>query len=83
MTNKYEEYFKQNNIPYLDEGSYRKAIFQLRGQLIQLFRPLELYGQRPIVDEVIEQTIKLTEDFALKVRGIDKMLVANSRYHGD
>jgi len=78
--NKYEEYFKEKGIPYLSEDDYHKAVFQLRGALINLMRPLEIYGQRPIVDEVIEQTVKLTEDFALKVRGIDKMLVANSRY---
>jgi len=67
------------SIPWLSNDDYKKTVFQLRGQLIGLMRPLELYGQKPIVDEVIEQIISLTEDFGLRVRGIDKMFIVTPR----
>lgn len=68
-------------IQWLSEPDYRKAIFQLRSQLMNLMQPLEIYGQKPFVDEAIEQIISLTEDFALKVRGIDKPLISNPHHN--
>lgn len=66
-------------IPWLSENDFNKACFQFRGQLMNLMRPLELYGQKPIVDEVINQILKLTVDFSLRTRGIDKMFITQSR----
>ena len=68
------------NIPWLSDDDYKKALFQLRGQVMNLMRPLELYGQKPIVDEIIAQIVDLAVDFSLKTRGIEKPLVANSRW---
>jgi hypothetical protein len=67
------------DIPWLPDDEYKKCIFQFRGQLMNIMRPLELYGQKPIVDEAIEQIVKLTEDFGLRVRGIEKIFITNPR----
>lgn len=69
-----------HKIPWLKDEDYNKAIFQLRGQLIGIMRPLELYGQKPIVDEIINHVVNLVIDFSLKARGIDKPLIINTRW---
>lgn len=68
------------NIPWLPDDDFKKSLFQLRGQLMELMRPLELYGQKPIVDDIIAQVIDLTVDFSLKARGIDRPLLVNPRW---
>lgn len=67
-------------IPWLSNEEYNKARFQLKGQIMAIMKPLELYGQKPIVDEVVNQMVSLAEDFSLRVRGVDKAFVAKSRW---
>jgi hypothetical protein len=67
-------------IQWLPEPEYNKARFQLKSQIMAIMKPLELYGQKPIVDEVVNQVVSLAEDFSLRVRGVDKALIAKSRW---
>ncbi len=69
----------EKEIVWLSEDDYRKAVFQFQGQVMNVLRPLELYGQKPIVDEAIVQIVKLAEDFGLRVRGVEKEFVASAR----
>jgi len=66
-------------IPWLSDEDYAKAIGQFRLQfgvlLEEMFAPLRMYGQDVFVDgailSIIESGVKLTEDFGLRVRGIN------------
>jgi hypothetical protein len=57
---------------WLPEEDYAKAVGQLRGAIIGLMHPLRMYGQQDYVDQVIPEILSLSEDFGLRVRGIDK-----------
>jgi hypothetical protein len=57
--NKYEEYFKKNNIPYLDQDSYDKSTGQLRLQLGGVLSPFNTYGLDVFVPGSIIEACKL------------------------
>lgn len=57
---------------YLPEEEYGKALGQFRLALNGVFLPFNCYGLQDLVPGAITQTINLTEDFSLRVRGIDK-----------
>ena len=59
-------------ITWLAQEDYEKAVGQLRIQLITLMGPLRMYGQAEYVDQAIPEIVSLCEDFGLRVRGIDK-----------
>lgn len=56
----------------LPEEEYRKAVGQLRLQLNGVFDPFRLYGLDIFIPGAVEETLKLAEDFGLRVRGEDK-----------
>jgi hypothetical protein len=58
-------------INWLSDEDYAKAIWQFRSQVGGILKPLEKYGQKPMVDGALISITKLAEDFGLRVRGID------------
>ena len=60
------------NIHWLSDEAYLKARTQLDLQIGGVLHPLRLYGQGPFVDQACNEIVKLCEDFALRVRGVDK-----------
>jgi hypothetical protein len=75
------------NIHWLSDDEYAKAVYSLRATVTSLFKPLRRYGQDVYCDQAIEHTIKLCEDFGLRVRGVDHPieteLTARSRYESE
>lgn len=65
---------KYQNIAWLSDEDYAKARGQLRLQLNAVFEPFKIYGLDVFIHGAIEETLKLAEDFSLRVRGIDKPL---------
>jgi len=70
-----------NDIFYLPEDDYRKAVTQFRLQAVGVFDflkvndriPVEyMYGLGVYVPGAVAEIVKLTEDFSLRVRGMDK-----------
>jgi len=59
-------------IPWLPDEEYQKSLGQLRLQLNGVFTPFNAYGLDIYIPGAKESVIKLCEDFALRVRGIDK-----------
>ena len=59
-------------IPWLPDDEYAKAIGQFRLQLNGVFEPFRQYGQDVYVPGAIREIVKLTEDFSLRVRGVDQ-----------
>ena len=62
----------QSEIPWLPDDEYAKAIGQFRLQLNGVFEPFRQYGQDVYVPGAIREIVKLTEDFSLRVRGVDQ-----------
>ena len=59
----------------LSDDLYNKGKFLVRGAIMNILKPLELYGQKPYVEQAIEEIWKICEDWGLYVRGdIDKPL---------
>ena len=71
MFDKPKEY---GDIHWLPQDIYDKAVSQFRMQLGGILHPLRKYGQDPFVDQAIIEIVKLTEDFSLRVRGVDKII---------
>jgi len=61
-----------NLVDWIPDEEYQKAIGQLRLQLNGVFQPFQAYGLNVFIPGAIEETIKLAEDFSLRVRGYDK-----------
>lgn len=64
-----------DNVHWLSEEEYQKAVTQLRMQLNEkngVFSPFRTYGLDAYIPGAIDEIIRLTEDFGLRVRGIDK-----------
>jgi len=61
-----------DKIFWLPQEQYDKAVLQLRLQVGGIMHPLRMYGQDPFVDQAIDEIVRLTEDFGLRVRGVDK-----------
>lgn len=59
-------------ITWLPQEEYDKAVGQLRLQLNGVMVPFQQYGQNVFVQQAIEEIVRLTEDFGLRVRGIPK-----------
>ncbi len=72
-----------DKIHWLPEEEYKKAIGQFRLQLNGVFAPFNLYGLGVFIDSAIAETVKLTEDFGLRVRGIDKTISLESVRNGN
>jgi len=60
------------DIHWLTDEDYAKAVGQLRLQLNGVFQPFKIYGMDVFAYQAIGETVKLAEDFGLRVRGIDK-----------
>jgi len=63
---------KKYNVVWLSDEEYAKAIGQLRLQLNSVLLPFNAYGLDIFIPGAITEIIKLCEDFALRVRGVDK-----------
>ena len=69
-------------INWLPEEEYEKAKGQFRMQfgvlVSEKLEPLKMYGQKPYVEEAVNEIlndgVRLAEDFGLRVRGIDKII---------
>ncbi len=75
--------FDLNKVHWLTEEEYAKAKTQLRMQMTGIFDFMKvddklpvryMYGLGDFVQGAIEECISLTEDFGLRVRGIDKAI---------
>ena len=53
----------------LSDEAYNKGVFLVRGAIMKIMKPLELYGQRDYVEQAITELTKVCEDFGLYVRG--------------
>lgn len=58
----------------IPEDSYRKLLFQARGQYIAILNVFKCYGMDIYVDTAIEECMKVTENFGQIVRGDDKLV---------
>lgn len=65
------EYAMTNNVKWLSGVRYQMSLTQFRLQLNGVFEPL-LQGEKLDVYEAMAEITRLTEDFGLRVRGIDK-----------
>ena len=63
---------KYQGIHWLPQEDYDKAIGQLRVQVAGVFEPFHTYGHDAFIPGDIGTIVKLAEDFALRVRGVDK-----------
>lgn len=69
-------------VHWLSDEDYSKALGQFRlqlGTLVgEMLEPLKMYGQQPFVENAVEEIVKigskLTEDFGLRVRGINNVI---------
>ena len=60
-----------DKIHWLTEEQYQKAVSQLRMNVAGALHPLRMYGQGEFVDEAVDIIVSLSEDFGLRVRGVD------------
>jgi len=65
--------------PRLEQDFYDKLIWQLRGQLNDIFYPLRRYGQDVYVDGAIEETIEVAERFGEAVRGKNAPVILRNK----
>ena len=75
--------FDFDHVHWLKDEDYAKAIGQLRMNVAGVFDFMKvddkipiryMYGMSEFIQGAIEEIIKLTEDFALRARGIDKVI---------
>ena len=59
-------------IYWLPDDKYAMAITQLRMQIGGTLEVFRVYGQDIFVDQAIIELVRLSEDFGLRVRGVDK-----------
>jgi len=59
------------NVHWLSDEDYQKAVSQLRLQFNGVFGPFNIYGLDVFVPGAIEECVRLCEDFGLRVRGVD------------
>ena len=73
--------FDLDSVYWLDDDDYKKAIAQLRMNVAGIFDFMKvddrlpiryMYGLGDFIQAAIEEIVKLTEAFGLRVRGIDK-----------
>jgi len=58
-----------SDYPRIADESYRKLVFQMRGQYIAILNVFKCYGLNADVDTAIEECVKVAERFAMAVRG--------------
>lgn len=58
-------------IHWLPDEDYRKATGQLRLQVGGVLRMFDIHGLGVYIPQATEAIVKLTEDFGLRVRGVD------------
>ena len=64
--------YQGKEIPWLSDEEYKEAKFQLESQLENVFKVFNMYGLGQAITPAIGEVLRLCEDFALRVRGIDK-----------
>ena len=57
--------------PRISDNTYKKLMFQLRGQYTAILNVFRCYGMNSEADIAIEECIKLAENFGMAVRGKD------------
>ena len=57
---------------WLDDEQYEKAVGSLRLQVANVLSGFNFYGLGIMIGPAVEEIVKLSEDFGLRVRGIDK-----------
>ena len=60
-----------SGVHWLPQDDYDKAVGQLRLQIGSVLRMFDIYGLGIYIPPAIESITKLTEDFGLRVRGVD------------
>lgn len=55
----------------IPQESYDKALFQARSQMNAIWNYTKCYGLQENFDEAINETMKIVELFAMRVRGKD------------
>jgi len=63
----------------IPEEQYQKAIGQLRMQLNGIMNCFRCYGLEHDVEGAIPEIVKLTEQFAMRVRGKDVPIMVRSK----
>ena len=63
-----------DKVHWLPQDVYDKLVGQYRLQLNGIFSPFRSYGMDVLIPQSIEEVVKLTEAFGLRVRGIDKIV---------
>ena len=63
-----------SDYPKVSQENYDKALGQFRLQLNGVMNCFRCYGLEPDVDGACEEIIKLTEQFAMRVRGKDTLI---------
>ena len=72
-----------DDIHWLSQDEYDKAIGQLRLQVGAIFDFLKvddklpvryMYGYEPFIRGAVNEIVKLAEDFGLRVRGVDRAI---------
>jgi hypothetical protein len=66
--------------PRIPEADYKKAIFHLRGELLDALEPLRRYGQSEFVDGAIQEIIELAEQFSMVTRGKNTQIKLKRKY---
>lgn len=56
----------------ISDDQYKKLCFQMRGQFIAILNVFNCYGMNNDVLQAITECVKVTENFAMAVRGKDK-----------
>ena len=61
-------------VHWLSDEDYQKAKTQLKIAIGGVFDPFRIYGLDAFIPGAILEAVKLSEDFALRVRGVDKII---------
>ena len=55
----------------IPEEQYKKALFQARSQIDACWSHTKCYGLQDYFDDALDETMKIIEQFAMRVRGKD------------
>ena len=64
-------------VHWVSDPQYAKAKFQFRAHVNEVLRVFDMYGMGIEIPGALEQIWRLTEDFSLRVRGVDKPIDIN------
>lgn len=59
------------------EETKNKALFQYRGQVMELLKPLQMYGQKPYCEQVVKEFEKIAMQLHDRLTGKDVPIQAN------